>query len=123
MRVFKALWAPWCLKIQYSFGLSRELVLAALPRLMKLDAQLISSWRDPDPAEEEGASDDSDYEEDDDIPELTGPFCADKGDQAAAVSHLRPQGQILPLIRMSKSRQSHLLLDLQRHDNRVGLCA
>ncbi|XP_067397257.1 leucine-rich repeat-containing protein 46 [Emydura macquarii macquarii] len=56
----------------------RELVLAALPRLMKLDAQLISSWRDPDPAEEEGASDDSDYEEDDDIPELTGPFCADK---------------------------------------------
>uniref|UniRef100_A0A8C8VE48 Leucine rich repeat containing 46 n=1 Tax=Pelusios castaneus TaxID=367368 RepID=A0A8C8VE48_9SAUR len=59
----------------------RELVLGALPHLLKLDAQLISSWRDCDPEEEEeeeGASADSDYEEDDDIPELTDPFCADK---------------------------------------------
>ncbi|XP_030397217.1 leucine-rich repeat-containing protein 46 [Gopherus evgoodei] len=57
----------------------RELVLGALPHLMKLDTQLVPSWRDPDPAEEEeGASDDSDSEEDDDVPELTGPFCADK---------------------------------------------
>ncbi|XP_074835316.1 leucine-rich repeat-containing protein 46 isoform X4 [Carettochelys insculpta] len=60
----------------------RELVLGALPRLKMLDAQLISSWRDPYPAEEEeeaGASEDSASEEDDDIPELTGPFCTDKG--------------------------------------------
>ncbi|XP_074835315.1 leucine-rich repeat-containing protein 46 isoform X3 [Carettochelys insculpta] len=59
----------------------RELVLGALPRLKMLDAQLISSWRDPYPAEEEeeaGASEDSASEEDDDIPELTGPFCTDK---------------------------------------------
>ncbi|TFK10693.1 transmembrane protein 61 [Platysternon megacephalum] len=78
---------PWALRILNLSGNRcthhngyRELVLRALPHLMKLDTQLIPSWRDPDPAEEEeeGASDDSDSEEDDDVPELTGPFCADK---------------------------------------------
>lgn len=101
--VVKALWDPRGWKAQYCFGLSRELLLGALPHLMKLDTQLIPSWRDADPAEEEeeeGASDDSDSEEDDDVPELTGPFCADKGDQAAAVSH----DWILLLVHMGKSR-------------------
>ncbi|KAH1174248.1 leucine-rich repeat-containing protein 46 [Mauremys mutica] len=77
---------PWTLRILNLSGNRcthqngyRELVLAALPHLMKLDTQLVPSWRDPDPAEEEeGASDDSGSEEDDDVPELTGPFCADK---------------------------------------------
>ncbi|KAG6938365.1 leucine rich repeat containing 46 [Chelydra serpentina] len=79
---------PWSLRILNLLGNSctnqhgyRELVLGALPHLMKLDTQLIPSWRDPDPAEEEeeeGASDDSDSAEDDDVSELTGPFCADK---------------------------------------------
>ncbi|CAM4634238.1 unnamed protein product [Lepidochelys kempii] len=79
---------PWSLRILNFSGNRctsqngyRELLLGALPHLMKLDTQLIPSWRDPDPTEEEeeeGASDDSDSEEDDDVPELTGPFCADK---------------------------------------------
>nr|XP_025041000.1 leucine-rich repeat-containing protein 46 [Pelodiscus sinensis] len=88
----------------------RELVLRALPRLLKLDAQLLPSQRDPEPTEEEPASEDSASEEEADFPELTGPFCADKGDQAAAGSHFRPHG-ILLLVHGGEPRQSHLPLD------------
>lgn len=71
----------------YSFGLSRELVLGALPHLLELDNQTVSSQRNSAPAEEEeeekegddGAAVDTDSEEDYDISKLIGPFTVGKG--------------------------------------------
>ncbi|NXG10062.1 LRC46 protein, partial [Sakesphorus luctuosus] len=52
----------------------RELVLAALPRLLQLDAQPIHG------EEEEGGGSSSSKDEDDELlPELSGPFTVDKG--------------------------------------------
>ncbi|XP_019403899.1 PREDICTED: leucine-rich repeat-containing protein 46 isoform X3 [Crocodylus porosus] len=64
----------------------RELVLRALPRLLELDNQTVSNWRNSAPAEEEeedkggkdGAAVDTDSEEDYDISKLIGPFTAGK---------------------------------------------